>query len=81
MEYEFENLISNFYDVVRNNGVNRITVATNGLPLDWKRAVITTATMKAFDDGLSPNVIQHLASQCGLRYAPVAPGIYSLRRV
>ena len=73
MEYE------NFYNIVRNNGVNRITVAMNELPLDRKRAIITAATTTAFDDGLSPDVIRHLASHCGLRYTLIAPGIQSLR--
>lgn len=79
MDNDFGLVKAHFDNVVRTNNVNKITVAIEELLLMWKRGLVGAAAFMAFNEGLSPAVVQSLASKAGLRYSVIAPGVFSLR--
>jgi hypothetical protein len=71
----FDFLLGGFNTVVQRGNTNEIQRAINALPRSYRRAIIHSAAMTAFNDGKNFEVASLLATAANLRLKKVAGGI------
>ena len=74
MDY-FVFLLGGFNTVVQRGNTNEIQRAINALPRSYRRAIIHSAAMTAFNDGKNFEVASLLATAANRRVTKVAGGI------